>query len=146
MSSHAAPPSDTDATPARIRPHHLAIGLGLGIALFTALSGIVPVITDWHNTNSIHREVFGDVPAPLKVAFYTVIPVVLAWGSFRFADRMKNWERGGPARRRTTLENAEQRAKSYRAGAHLQTLPRDPAQLRPLIRGEQRMVAAPGQQ
>ena len=40
---------------------------------------------------------------------------------------MKNWERGGPARRRTTLENAEQRAKSYRAGAYMQTLLRDPA-------------------
>ena len=66
--------SDDDGTTTGFKPHHLAIGLGLGIAVFTALSGIVPVITDWHNENSIHREVFGDVPAPLKVAFYTVIP------------------------------------------------------------------------
>jgi hypothetical protein len=87
MSSHVAPP-ETDATPRRIRPHHLAIALGLAIAVFTALSGIVPVITDWHNENAIHREVFGDIPAPLTVAFYTVIPIVLAWGAFRFADRM----------------------------------------------------------
>ena len=127
MSSHAAPPSDADHAPSRIRPHHLAIGLGLGIALFTALSGIVPVITDWHNESAIHREVFGDIPGPLKVAFYTVIPVVLAWGAFRFADRMKNWERGGPAQRRTTLDNAERRAKRFRAGVYMQTLLRDPA-------------------
>jgi Fe-S oxidoreductase/nitrate reductase gamma subunit len=126
MSSHVAPP-ETDATPRRIRPHHLAIALGLAIAVFTALSGIVPVITDWHNENAIHREVFGDIPAPLTVAFYTVIPIVLAWGAFRFADRMKNWERGGPAQRRTTLDNAEKRAKRYRAGVYMQTLLRDPA-------------------
>ena len=127
MSSHAATPSDADHGQSRIRPHHLAIALGLGIALFTAASGIVPVITDWHNENAIHREVFGDIPGPLKVAFYTVIPVVLAWGAFRFADRMKNWERGGPAQRRTTLDNAEQRAKRFRAGVYMQTLLRDPA-------------------
>jgi Fe-S oxidoreductase/nitrate reductase gamma subunit len=119
--------SGDDATPTRIRPHHLAIGLGLGVAVFTALSGIVPVITDWQDPTSIHREVFGDIPAPLKVAFYTVIPMVLAWGAFRFADRMKNWERGGPAQRRTTLANAEQRAKRFRAGVYMQTLLRDPA-------------------
>ena len=62
MSSHAATPSDADHGQSRIRPHHLAIALGLGIALFTAASGIVPVITDWHNENAIHREVFGDIP------------------------------------------------------------------------------------
>ena len=127
MSSHAATPSDADHGQSRIRPHHLAIALGLGILLFTAASGIVPVITDWHNENAIHREVFGDIPGPLKVAFYTVIPVVLAWGAFRFADRMKNWERGGPAQRRTTLDNAERRAKRFRAGVYMQTLLRDPA-------------------
>src|SRR3954453_9263226 len=126
MAAHPAPP-ETEARAGRIRPHHLAIGLGLGIAVFTALSGIVPVITDWHDDSAIQREVFGDIPAPLKVAFYTVIPVVLAWGAFRFADRMKNWERGGPAQRRTTLDNAEKRAKRYRAGAYMQTLLRDPA-------------------
>src|SRR5262245_117062 len=127
MSSHAAPPSDTDATPARIRPHHLAIALGLGIALFTVASGVVPFFTDFSDEHSISREVFGDIPGPLKVAFYTVIPIVLAWGAFRFADRMKNWERGGPAQRRTTLDNAERRAKRFRAGAYMQTLLRDPA-------------------
>ena len=46
---------------------------------------------------TIHREVFGNVPGPLKVAFYTVIPLMLVWGSFEFANRMKNWERGAPA-------------------------------------------------
>ena len=73
------------------------------------------------------REVFGDIPGPFKVAFYTVIPIVLAWGAFRFADRMRNWERGGPAQRRTTTENAEARPSDFRAGVYMQTLLRDPA-------------------
>ena len=117
---------DDKATPG-FKPHHLAIALGLGIAVFTAISGIIPLITDWHNDNAIHREVFGDIPGPLKVAFYTVIPLVLASGAFRFADRMKNWERGGPAQRRTRVDNAKQRAERYRAGAYMQTLLRDSA-------------------
>jgi Fe-S oxidoreductase/nitrate reductase gamma subunit len=117
-----------DAAPTgRFRPHHLAIALGLGIAIFTVISGVVPLITDWHNENPDHREVFGNVPGPLKVVFYTVIPMALAWGAFKFADRMKNWERGRPAQRATTLDNAKQRAERFRAGAYMQTLLRDPA-------------------
>ena len=126
MSVHA----ETDATAqqtekAQFKPHHVAIVLGLGLAVFTAISGIVPLITDWHNDNDIHREVFGNVPGPLKLAFYTLVPLVLAWGSFKFADRMKNWERGRPAKRRTTTRNAQRRAEEYRGGVYMQTLLRD---------------------
>jgi Fe-S oxidoreductase/nitrate reductase gamma subunit len=127
----AAMSSDADNTDnqaaGRIRPHHLAIGLGVGIAVFTAISGVMPLITDWHNENAWHREVFGNIPGPLKVAFYTVIPVVLVYGSFEFAKRMKNWERGGPAQRRTTSKNAKKRAEDFRAGVYMQTLLRDSA-------------------
>ena len=71
---------------------------------------------------------FGDIPGPLQVAFYTVIPVMIAWGAFRFADRMKNWERGKPApSRRTTPKNAKRRFGDFRAGAYMRTLLRDPA-------------------
>jgi len=111
----------------RIKPHHLAIGLGIGIAVFTAISGVVPLITGWENENAIHREVFGNVPGPLKVAFYTAIPLLLVWGAFQFANRMKNWERGAPAQRRTTAKNAKKRAEDFRAGVYMQTLLRDSA-------------------
>ena len=107
MSTHAAPTDDAANGPKRIKPHQLALGLGVGIALFTMISGIVPMITEWPNENEIHREVFGNVPGALKVAFYTVIPLMLVWGAFQFANRMKNWERGGPAQRRTTAKNAK---------------------------------------
>ena len=60
------------------------------------------------------------------MAFYTVIPVMLAWGAFQFADRMKNWERGTPApSRRTTAKNAKRRFADFRAGVYMQTLLRD---------------------
>lgn len=110
------------------KPHHIAIAIGLGMALFTVASGIIPLITDWHNDNEHHRVVFGGIPAPLKLAFYTVVPVLLAWGAFRFADRMKNWERGRPApSRKTTPKNAKRRFGDFRAGVYMRTLLRDPA-------------------
>ncbi len=111
-----------------LRPHHLAIGLGIAVAVFTAISGIVPLITDWHNENEHHREVFFNVPGPLKLVFYTVIPLLIVWGAFQFANRMKNWERGGPApSRRTTARNAKRRFGDFRAGVYMQTLLRDSA-------------------
>jgi len=73
------------------------------------------------------REVFVGIPGPLQIAFYTVIPVMLLWGSFRFADRMRNWERGAPDRRRTTPKNIKKRLADYRAGVYMRTLLRDSA-------------------
>ncbi|MET0146361.1 MAG: (Fe-S)-binding protein, partial [Ilumatobacteraceae bacterium] len=130
MSTHVDDDAATDTGTAkgRIRPHHLAIGLGVGIAVFTAISGVLPLITDWHNENDIHRVVFVNIPGPLKLAFYTLIPVLLVWGAFQFADRMKNWERGRPApSRRTTTKNAKRRFADFRAGAYMRTLLRDSA-------------------
>ncbi|NNE10862.1 MAG: hypothetical protein HKN41_01295, partial [Ilumatobacter sp.] len=71
MSSHddaTTTPPDTRTGLSRLRPHQLAIVLGLGIAVFTAVSGIVPQITGWKNDNAIHRTVFVNVPDPLVVA------------------------------------------------------------------------------
>src|SRR6476659_4985792 len=131
MTTHAdtdAPAAEATRTKGRVRPHQLAIGLGVALALFTVVSGVLPLITNWHNDNEHTREVFGDIPGPLKLAFYTVIPVMLAWGAFRFADRMKNWERGRPApSRRTTAKNAKRRFGDFRTGAYMRTLLRDPA-------------------
>ena len=118
--------SETSA-PKRLRPYQLSIGLGLGIAAFTAVSGIIPQITKWHSTSEMTREVFVGIPGPLQIAFYTVIPVMLLWGSFRFADRMRNWERGAPDRRRTTPKNIKKRLADYRAGVYMRTLLRDSA-------------------
>ena len=120
-------PATATGGPKRLKPYQISIALGVGIGLFTVASGIVPLFTGWESDSTIHRKVFGGIPGPLKVAFYTVIPVMLIWGSFRFADRIRNWERGAPDRRRTTTKNAKRRLADYRAGVYMRTLLRDSA-------------------
>ena len=111
----------------RLKPHQLSLGLGIGMGAFILLSGVLPQITHWHNENEVHRTVFGNIPGPLQIAFYTLIPVMVVWGAFRFADRMKNWERGAVAKRRTTTKNVKRRAADFRAGVYMRTLIRDSA-------------------
>jgi Fe-S oxidoreductase/nitrate reductase gamma subunit len=103
------------------------IGIGCFMGLFTLVSGIVPQITKWHDKHSPSREVFGGIPGALQVAFYTVIPVMLVWGAIVFADRVRNWERGAPDRRRTTTKNVKRRLADFRAGVYMRTLLRDSA-------------------
>jgi len=117
----------TTSSDKRLKPHQLSLGLGIGMGAFILLSGVLPQITHWHNENEIHRTVFGNIPGPIQIAFYTLIPVMVVWGAFRFADRMKNWERGSVAKRRTTTKNAKRRAADFRAGVYMRTLLRDSA-------------------
>ena len=125
MSTHDAPAAEKG--PKRLRPYQLSIAIGLFMGVFTMFSGIIPQFTKWHDTSETSREVFEGIPGPLQAAFYTILPIMLVWGSFRFADRVRNWERGAPDRRRTTLSNAKRRMGDYRAGVYMQTLLRDSA-------------------
>ena len=111
----------------RFKPQHLVIALGVAIGLFTALSGILPLITDWHDESSVQREVFENIPSGIKLAFYTIVPLLLILGAVMFSFRVKNWQRGGPDNRKTTKENAKRRFGDFRAGVYMQTLLRDPA-------------------
>ncbi len=110
-----------------MKPHHMVVGFGAAIAVFTALSGIVPVLTQQSDKSSEKREVFINVPGPLKLVFYTVLPVIILYGAVMFSQRVKNWERGKPDRRATRMDNAKRRLGAYRAGVYMQTLLRDPA-------------------
>ncbi|HEY5877118.1 MAG TPA: iron-sulfur protein, partial [Ilumatobacteraceae bacterium] len=127
MSTHATEPAPAPSGQKRIKPHQLVLGIGVAIAAFTVLSGIVPLITEWHSDSEVTREVFTSIPGPLQIAFYTVIPVMIVWGAWAFAQRVRNWERGGPDRRRTTPKNAKRRLADFRAGAYMRTLLRDSA-------------------
>jgi Fe-S oxidoreductase/nitrate reductase gamma subunit len=128
MSTHAdTAPETAEQTPRRLRPHQVVIGLGIAIALFIVASGIFTTFTGWKSDSDVQREVFGNIPGALKIAFYTVTPVLVAWGAFAFADRMRNWERGTPDNRRTTAKNAKRRLRDFRAGVYMKTLLRDPA-------------------
>ncbi|MFZ9426473.1 MAG: respiratory nitrate reductase subunit gamma [Ilumatobacteraceae bacterium] len=126
MGTHAESPA-APSGPRRLKPYQLSIAIGSFMAVFIAVSGVLPLITGWKSDSPIHREVFGGIPGPLKLAFYTVIPVLVLWGSLRFADRIRNWERGAPDRRRTTAANAKRRLADFRAGVYMRTLLRDSA-------------------
>ena len=110
-----------------MRPHHAIIGLGVLIALFTALSGVAASVFKFHDDSPITREVFENIPGAIKFAFYLVIPLVLIYGSVLFANRVKNWERGTPDNRSTNKKNAKSRFSDFRAGVYMKTLLRDPA-------------------
>jgi Fe-S oxidoreductase/nitrate reductase gamma subunit len=130
MSTHASSPTSESAessAPKRFKPHQLVIAFGIFMAVFTVISGIVPLITKWHDKSEITRATFSGIPGPLQIAFYTVVPALIVWGAFAFADRVKNWERGGPDRRRTTPKNVKRRLGDFRAGVYMRTLMRDPA-------------------
>ena len=128
MTTHSDPsPPVAENGRKRFKPHQLVIGIGCFMGLFTLVSGILPQITDWHDDKSPSREVFGGIPGALQVAFYTVIPVMLVWGAIVFADRVRNWERGAPDRRRTTTKNFARRLADFRAGVYMRTLLRDSA-------------------
>jgi Fe-S oxidoreductase/nitrate reductase gamma subunit len=124
--SHVSSP-EQPGSPKRFKPHQLSLGLGIGMGIFILISGIIPQFTKWKSDSEIHRTVFENIPGSLQLAFYTVIPVLVVWGSFQFANRMRNWERGAPDRRRTTKKNAKNRLRDFRAGVYMQTLLRDSA-------------------
>ena len=111
----------------RVKPHHLAIGLGVVLATITAVSGITATVFQWHDDSDVQREVFGNIPSAWKLVFYTVFPVLILYGSVLFSQRVRNWERGAPDNRRTTKKNVGRRMKDFRAGVYMKTLLRDPA-------------------
>ncbi len=125
-----APATDLDTTPetsSGLKASQVWLAVGFLIALVTVLSGIAAAIFEFHDDAEIQREAFGNIPGPMKLAFYTVIPILLLWGSVQLSYRVKNWERGAPDRRATTPENLRQRLADFRAGVYMQTLMRDPA-------------------
>ena len=111
----------------RFKPQDWVIGLGIAVAVFTALSGVAAAIFDQKGDSPIHREVFGNIPTAAKVAFYSIIPALIIYGAWNFSLRVKNWTRGQPDNRSTTKKNIHRRAKDLRAGLYMKTLMRDPA-------------------
>jgi Fe-S oxidoreductase/nitrate reductase gamma subunit len=111
----------------RVKPHQLAIALGALFATVTLVSGIAATLAQWHDDSNVQREVFGNIPGVWKLVFYTVLPVLILYGSVLFSQRVRNWERGAPDKRTTTTKNIGRRMRDFRAGVYMQTLLRDPA-------------------
>ncbi len=120
--------SEESTPPTKIRAAHLVIGIGLAVALVTIVSGIAGAVFGFHDDSPETREVFGNIPAGLKVVFYIVIPVALIAGAVMFSQRVKNWERGAPDNRKTTGANVKRRMEDMRSGVYMQTLLRDPVE------------------
>ncbi|MGD9794717.1 MAG: heterodisulfide reductase-related iron-sulfur binding cluster [Acidimicrobiia bacterium] len=125
MTTHAASPS-TEPKSRKLTPHHAVIGLGAAFAVVTAISGIAGAVNEWHDDSPVSRKVFGNIPGALQAAFYTVIPVLIVYGAVLFSYRVRNWQRGVPDDRRTTVKNLPRRLKDFRAGVYMRTLLRDP--------------------
>ncbi len=115
-------------TPGRtgLPANQLWLGVGLLIAAVVVVSGLAAWAFEFHDDATVQREVFQNIPAPLRLAFYTVIPVLLVWASLQLSYRVRNWERGAPDRRTTNRRNAKRRLADFRAGVYMQTLMREP--------------------
>ena len=83
------------------------------------VSGVTATIAQWHDDSDVQREVFGNIPSVWKLVFYTVLPVLILYGSVLFSQRVRNWERGAPDNRPTTTE--ERRAGASRTSGPAST-------------------------
>jgi len=112
---------------APLKPSQLFLVVGLGLAAVTAASGIIGASEGWADRSPIAREVFIDIPGPVQLLFYTLLPVLLGWAAWQLSLRARNWERGQPDRRLTDRRRFTRRATAYRKGVYMQTLLRDSA-------------------
>jgi Fe-S oxidoreductase/nitrate reductase gamma subunit len=126
-SNQAQDAEDKIPGPARLRPNQIAIVIGVAIGLVVALSGVAATVFQFHDESAVQREVFDNIPGPLKLAFYTIIPMMFVYGAVMFSYRVRNWERGGPDKRDITPKNGKARMARLRTGLYMQTLLRDPA-------------------
>ncbi|MDH4144330.1 MAG: heterodisulfide reductase-related iron-sulfur binding cluster [Acidimicrobiia bacterium] len=100
--------------------------VGIGFAVLTGLSGIAAAVFQQHDDSPVAREVFENIPGPLKVAFYSMLPVLFIYGAVLFSNRARNWQRGRPDNRALTPANAKRRMADLRAGLYMRTLLREP--------------------
>src|SRR3954464_12209506 len=111
----------------RIRPFWIPIVLGAGVAILTAISGILGAVAPEEDNSSVQRMGVENIPSAMRAIFYASLPVIFVAIAWLFAQRMQNWERGQPDDRRLTTKNAKRRFGDFRAGVYMQTLLRDPA-------------------
>lgn len=114
----------------------ILVYLGLFAGLFTIMSGILPELTNWHTKPckpanastgcaNITREVFVGIPQPMVAAFYMSVSVALICSFWLFAQRTKNYVRGGPDDRTTKRSNIKQRVAGLYAALSMKTLLKD---------------------
>src|SRR5437660_7216768 len=111
----------------RIKPHHIAIALGLFWFLALIASDVNASILTFAEHPPIQRVTFIHIPTALRTLFYATVAILFFACGYLFSLRIRNWTRGKPENRSTTRENVERRAKDLRDGLYMRTLLRDPA-------------------
>ncbi len=111
---------------AAIKARYVVLAIGIGFAVVTAASGLASAFIKHHDGSPVQREVFEGIPSGFKLAFYSLLPLLIVYGSVMFANRVRNWERGRPDNRATTPKNVKRRLADFRAGVYMQTLLREP--------------------
>ena len=111
----------------RFRPHHVVVVIGAVSAAVTALSYVAATTFRFHDASPIRREVFGDIPDGIEIAFYIITTVLIFGAGWMLSLRVRNWERGTPDKRPTTARNLRRRLRDLYAGLSMRTLRRDPA-------------------
>ena len=121
------PVAGESTRPARRLPKasQAAFVIGMGVSIGAFGSWLSAAVFDFEQDSPVSREVFGNIPEPLEIAFYAVVVVIVIWGGYHFARRVQNWERGAPDRRATTAKNVRRRLADFRAGVYMKTLLRD---------------------
>src|SRR5438067_7968335 len=111
----------------RIKPHHIAIALGLFWFLALIASDVIASILKFEDHSTIQRVTFIHIPNALRTLFYATVAILFFACGYLFSLRIRNWTRGKPENRSTTRDNVERRAKDLRDGLYMRTLLRDPA-------------------
>src|SRR5207237_1967846 len=111
----------------RIRPHHIAIGVGVLLFFTLIASDVIASILKYDDASAIQRQDFVHIPYALRTLFYATLALLFVACGYLFSVRVRNWTRGKPDNRATTKKNAERRIKDLRDGLYMRTLLRDPA-------------------
>jgi Fe-S oxidoreductase/nitrate reductase gamma subunit len=111
----------------RIKPHHIAIAIGLFWFLALIASDVFASILKWDDHSLVQRPTFIHIPYALRTLFYATLAILFFASGYLFSLRIRNWTRGKPENRSTTRGNVERRAKDLRDGLYMRTLLRDPA-------------------
>ena len=109
------------------RPSSAVIAVGVALAAVTVASGITAAVAGFDTPDGPTREVFGNIGAPLRVLFYTLVPACILYAAVLFGARVSNWQRGAAEDRSTTSTNWRKRLSDLRSGLYMQTLMRSPA-------------------
>ena len=90
-----APTSERPA--GRIRPYQIVIGIGVAVGLFTVGSGILPLLTEWHDDSRGPARGLRQHPERAEARLLHRHPDrSSSTAAVLFSQRVQNWERGSP--------------------------------------------------